>query len=104
MEIFMKQVNGSPRLFLASSEPETTPVADSDNLLRSVIASLEECRSLLSGSANRDAAQLVAMAVLQLRMRLHQIADSELKALCDAMVADSNDNPDLPEASRSGLS
>jgi hypothetical protein len=70
--------------------------------LRSVIASLEECRALLCGSANRDAAQLVAMAVLQLRMRLHQIADSELKALCDAIIAETNDNPDLPEASRSG--
>jgi hypothetical protein len=98
----MKQVNGSPRLFLASSELEKAPGADSDNLLRSVIASLEECRALLCGSANRDAAQLVAMAVLQLRMRLHQIADSELKALCDAIIAETNDNPDLPEASRSG--
>ena len=100
----MKQVNGSHRLYLASSESEKTSEADSDNLLRSVIASLEENRVLLSGSANRDAAQLVAMAVLQLRMRLHQIADAELKALCDAMVDDTNDNPDLSEASRSSLS
>jgi hypothetical protein len=42
------------------------------------------------------------MAVLQLRMRLYHIADSELKALCDAMTADTNDKPDIPEASRSG--
>ena len=97
-------MNGSPRLYLASSEPEKTPGADSDNLLRSVIASLEECRVLLSGSDNRDAAQLVAMAVLQLRMQLHHIADSELRALCDAMTAETNDNPDVSEASRSGLS
>jgi hypothetical protein len=72
--------------------------------LRSVIASLEDCRVLLSGSSNRDAAQLVAMAVLQLRMQLHQIADSELKALCNAMMAETDDNPDVSEASRSGLS
>jgi hypothetical protein len=39
------------------------------------------------------------MAVLQLRMRLHQIDDSELKALCDAMLPETSDNPDLPEAS-----
>ena len=97
-------MNGSPRLYLASSEPEKTPGANSDNLLRSVIASLEECRVLLSGSNNRDAAQLVAMAVLQLRMQLHHIADSELKALCDAMTAESHDNPDVSEASRFGLS
>jgi hypothetical protein len=44
------------------------------------------------------------MAVLQLRMRLHQIADEELKALCDAVMAETNDNPDVTEASRSGLS
>lgn len=72
--------------------------------MRSVIASLEDCRVLLSGSSNRDAAQLVAMAVLQLRMQLHQIADSELKALCNAMMAETDDNPDVSEASRSGLS
>jgi hypothetical protein len=32
-------------------------------------------------------------------MRLHQIDDSELKALCDAMLPETGDNPDLPEAS-----
>jgi hypothetical protein len=74
-------------------------VSDSDKRLRSVIASLEECQGFLAGSVNRDAAQLLAMAVLQLRMRLHQIADSELKALCDAMTVETNANPDLPEAS-----
>ena len=97
-------MNGSHRLYLASSESEKIPGADSDDLLRSVIASLEECRARLVGGAERDAAQLVAMAVLQLRMRLHRIADAELKALCDAMTADTNDNPDLLEVSRSSLS
>jgi hypothetical protein len=73
------------------------PVSDSDKRLRSVIASLEDFQVYLAGSANRDAAQLLAMAVLQLRMRLHQVADSELKALCDAMTAEAD--PDLSEAS-----
>jgi hypothetical protein len=82
-------------------EPEKAPATESDNLLRSVIASLEECQARLSGGANRDASQLLSMAILQLRMQLHRIADSELKALCEAMVADSH-NPDFPEASRSG--
>jgi hypothetical protein len=82
--------------------PEKTPVVDSDKRLRSVLACLEECQALLAGGANRDTAQLVAMAVLQLRMRLHQIADSDLKALCDAMMAGTDHNPDLPEASSSG--
>jgi hypothetical protein len=67
--------------------------------LGSVIASLEQCQAVLADGANREAAQLVAMAVLQLRMRLHGIDDSELKALCDAMLPETSDNPDLPEAS-----
>jgi len=93
----MKRVIGSPQLYLASSAPEKTPVSDSDKRLQSVIASLEEFQIYLAGSANRDAAQLLAMAVLQLRMRLHQVADSELKALCDAMTIETD--PDLSEAS-----
>jgi len=32
--------------------------------------------------------QLLSVAILQLRMKLNQVADSELKALCDAMVPD----------------
>jgi len=74
-------------------------VADSDKRLHSVIASLEECQLFLADSGtNRDAAQLLAMAVLQLRMRLYQIADSELRALCDAMTFETNNNPSRPEA------
>jgi hypothetical protein len=75
-------------------------VPDTDRRLRSIVASLEEFQEFLSCSANRDAAQLLAIAVLQLRMRIHQIADSELRALCDAMTVETN--PDLSEAS-SGL-
>jgi len=73
-------------------------VVDSDKRLRSVISSLEDCRLRLAGGANRDAAQLVGMAILQLRMRLHHIADSELKALCDALTVQKEDS-DLDEAS-----
>jgi hypothetical protein len=74
-------------------------VPDPDKRLGSVIASLEECQAVLADGANHDAAQLVAMAILQLRMRLHQIDDSELKALCDAMLPVSGDNSDFPEVS-----
>src|SRR5258708_34147592 len=80
MEMFMKRVNGSPQLYLASSAPGKTPVVDSDKRLRSVIRMLEECQALLAGSANRDAAQLLAMAVLPPRVRGHLYSDSELKA------------------------
>jgi hypothetical protein len=31
---------------------------------------------------------LVSVAILELRMKLNRVADSELKALCDAMLPD----------------
>jgi hypothetical protein len=60
-------------------------VANSDERLRSVLATLEGCQEVLIDSTSRETAQLVSVAILQLRMKLNQIADSELKALCDAM-------------------
>jgi hypothetical protein len=63
-------------------------VANSDEALRSVLAALEECRAVLTESGNRDTALLVSLAVLELQMKLNRIADSELKALCDAMLPD----------------
>jgi hypothetical protein len=80
----MKRQSGSHRLYLASSATEKTPVANSERL-HSVLATLEDCRAVLLDSSDRETALLVSMAVLDLRMKLHRIADSELKALCDAM-------------------
>jgi hypothetical protein len=77
---------------------EETPVANSDERLHSILASLEECRAALVDSANRDTAQLVSVAILELRMKLHRVADSELRALCDAMLPDdgpTHDSQDL---------
>ena len=91
----MKQTTGSPPLYLASSVKET-PVANSEQRLHAVLATLEECRDVLAANAQRETAQLVSVAILQLRMKVHQIADSELKALCDAMTPD--DGP--PERSQ----
>jgi len=48
---------------------------------------LEECRSVLAASGNRDSAHLVSVAALDVRMRLNRIDDAELKLLCDAMTA-----------------
>jgi hypothetical protein len=84
----MKRPTGSPRLYLASSESEETQVANSEQKLRSTLATLEQCRAVLLASASRETAQLVSVAILQLRMKLNRIADSELKALCDAMTPD----------------
>jgi hypothetical protein len=60
----------------------------SDERLHSILATLEECRAALIDCANRETAQLLSVAILELRMKLHRVADSELKALCDAMLPD----------------
>src|SRR3981081_2670609 len=85
-ERYMKRPTGSPPLYLASSVTETTPVVNSEQRLHSVLATLEECRAALIDSSVRETGQLVSVAILDLRMKLNRIADSELKALCDAML------------------
>jgi hypothetical protein len=63
-------------------------VANSKEQLHSVLATLEDCQAVLIGNGNQETAQLVSVAILELRMKLYQVADSELKALCDAMLRD----------------
>src|SRR6266849_3054250 len=88
MERCMKRQTGSPRLYLASSVTEKTLVANSEERLNSILAILEECRAALIDSSDRETGLLVSVAILELRMKLNRIADSELKALCDAMLPD----------------
>jgi hypothetical protein len=66
---------------------ETDPVSNSDEQLLAVLAMLEECRSALAASGNRDSAHLVSVAALDVRMKLNRIGDAELRLLCDAMAA-----------------
>ena len=75
------------RLRAASWGMETKPVFDSDKQLLAVLEMLEECRSALAASGNRDTAHLVSVAALDVSMKLNRIGDAELKLLCDAMVA-----------------
>ena len=60
----------------------------SDERLASILEKLEECRAALVAAGKRDSADLVSIAILDVRMRLHRIGDAELKALCDEMMAD----------------
>jgi hypothetical protein len=76
------------RLCLASSVTEKTLVANSDERLNSILTTLEDCRAALIDGSDRETALLVSVAILDLRMKLNRIADSELKALCDAMLPD----------------
>ncbi len=63
-------------------------MANSEARLHSILASLEECRDALIDNSDRETALLVWVAILELRMKLNRITDSELKALCDAMLPD----------------
>jgi hypothetical protein len=56
--------------------------------LHLILAALEHCRAGLVDNDHRDTAQLVSVAILELRMKLNRISDSELRALCDAMPPD----------------
>jgi hypothetical protein len=82
----LKRRTGSNSLYLASSESGKTLVANSEERLHSVRATLEECRAALTAGGERETALLVSLAILELRMKLNRITDFELKALCDAML------------------
>jgi hypothetical protein len=89
---------------VARSDNRLRLVSDSDERLRSIIATLEESRTGLVESAVPEAAQILAVAILQLRMRLHRVADSDLKNLCDSVLireAERVKKPDNP-ASKAG--
>jgi hypothetical protein len=61
-------------------------VACVEQNLQDVLTTLEECQAALVRNGDRDTAQLVSVAILDLRIKLNRIEDSELKALCDAML------------------
>ena len=63
-------------------------MANSDEQLLAVLARLEDCRTALTACGDRETAQLVSVAILDLRMKLNRIGDAELKALCEEMLPD----------------
>ena len=63
-------------------------MANSEQRLNSILGTLEGCRAALLDGSDRETALLVSVAVLDLRMKLNRVANSELKALCDAMLPD----------------
>ena len=64
------------------------PVADTKVRLLSLLEALEECRAIVVDQASPEAARLLSLAILELRMELHKVTDSELKALCELMVSE----------------
>ena len=75
-------------VYLTNKQRKKTVVANSNEQLHSVLARLEDCRTVLIDGGNRETALLVSVAILDLRMKLHRIDDSELKALCEAIAPD----------------
>src|SRR5947199_4479118 len=70
---------------VTNSDSRLRLVSDSEAHLRSIIATLEENRAALVESCNLEAAEILAIAILQLQMRLHGIDGSELEAFCQAV-------------------
>ena len=93
----MKRKSGTPRLYLASSGMEKMPVANAEKRLLSLLATLEECRAFLQDEASSEAARLLSLAILELRMELHKVTDSELKALCDLMATEDQSSQDAQD-------
>jgi hypothetical protein len=60
----------------------------SDERLASILHMLEKCRDSLVADGHGDSADLVSIAILDVRTRLHRIGDAELRALCDEMLAE----------------
>lgn len=61
-------------------------MVNSDEYLLSVLEMLEQCRAALRESGREETAQLVSVAILDLRMKLNQIGDAELKVLCEEIM------------------
>ncbi|HZR90375.1 MAG TPA: hypothetical protein VFB02_26540 [Bradyrhizobium sp.] len=51
-----------------------------------ILATLEECRATLRRDGGLDTAELLSVAILDLRMKLSRIGDAELKALCEEIM------------------
>ena len=82
-----RQLTGSS-IHLASSVPAETLAANKEARLRSVLATLERSQASLANDAEHDTADLLSVAILQLRMKLKGVTESELRLLCDVHAAE----------------
>ena len=79
--------SGPPLVYLASSVAEEALAENSRERLRSALRTLELCQASLANDAEHDTADLQSLAILQLRMKLKGVTDSELKLLCEVQAA-----------------
>jgi hypothetical protein len=83
----MKEPAGPPRVYLASSVADDTLAANLEVRLLTTLATLERCQAALANDSEHDTADLLSVAILQLRMKLKGVTDSELKLLCEVQAA-----------------
>ena len=81
-------------------------MANSEERLQAILATLEQCRTALIKETRLETAKLVSLAILDLRIDLSRMQDSDLKDLCDAMTppeyapAKKANDPDAPRSPR----
>lgn len=63
-------------------------MANSEERLHSILATLEQCRAALIRDGRQETAKLVSLPILDLQTDLNHIPASDLKALCDVMTPD----------------
>ncbi|WP_043161864.1 hypothetical protein [Bradyrhizobium sp. Ai1a-2] len=63
------------------------PVANVEERLLSLLATLEQCQSCLFEQGSEEIAKLLSLASLEVRMALHGVTGSDLKALCDILAS-----------------
>lgn len=73
---------GSPNLYLVS----TTGQPRDTKLSRRAAFVLEECRAMLLEGGEHETVKLLDMVLLQLRMKLRGVSETELKQLCAALT------------------
>jgi len=72
--------------------------------LEQILTELENCRAALWGGGDRDAANLVSVAILELKMKLNRINDADLKALVEQLAVPAADEEKLEVAAAVGSS
>jgi hypothetical protein len=68
-------------------------VSHLDEKLQSVLETLEGCRRALHECNSPESAELLAIVILDVRMRLKGIDNAELRALCDEMLRGAASDP-----------
>ena len=74
-------------------------MADRSARLRSVLARLGACQAEVADVGEAGVARLLAMAALEIRLRLHNMGDAELRAISDAFDDNGCEQSDQPGAS-----